>query len=128
MIQNTLEYIFFFQPCTPENKGHCECGDTSQGFQTYVYKGLVQRRCFTIFTPQNGQNESLPVMFSPNCYAKDQLKGIDMVNKNSLSNHLAERYGYVRIGISTPEGKLPILLLNFAARWHSKYVCFEHKV
>merc|ERR1711860_131578 len=94
--------------CSSTNKGHCECGDVSQGFQTYVFTNLESEvRCFTVYTPTTfevDQTWPLPVMFSPNCYAKDRLGGIDMSSNKSLGNHLAARYGYIRIGISTPRG------------------------
>ena len=91
-------------PCTPSNKGHCECGDESFGFHTYIFYVGDQQRCFTVYHPNDRASETLPVFFSSNCYANDQLQGIDMVNPNSPNNHAAARYGYARIGLSSPTG------------------------
>ena len=91
-------------PCTPSNKGHCECGDETFGFHTYIFYVDDQQRCFTVYHPNDRASEILPVFFSSNCYANDQLQGIDMVNPNSPNNHAAARYGYARIGLSSPTG------------------------
>ena len=108
IVFSSLNVLLSLQICSSTNKGHCECGDVSQGFQTYVFTNLESEvRCFTIYTPTTfevDQTWPLPVMFSPNCYAKDRLGGIDMSSNKSLGNHLAARYGYIRIGISTPRG------------------------
>jgi len=89
--------------CTDENEGRCECA-TAEGFQTYTfYVGEVQR-CFTVFHPPSRASEALPVVLSPNCYAEDKLTGIDAINKNTPGNTAATRFGYARIGLSSPEG------------------------
>ena len=90
--------------CTTANAGHCECADESQGFQTYTFMLGGSQRCFTVFQPLSRSSESLPVIFEPNCYAKDALQGIDMVRNISNGNRAANRYGYSRIGVSTPNG------------------------
>ena len=61
------------------------------------------QRCFTIFHPLLGDG-ALPVVFSPNCYAKDKLSGLEGLNPNSPGNSAATRYGYSRIALSTPDG------------------------
>ena len=38
-------------PCTNENRGHCECGNVSQGFHTYTFWIGEMQRCFTVFHP-----------------------------------------------------------------------------
>ena len=43
-------------------------------------------------------------MFSPNCKSKDKLGGTTFQGNKSLANRVAARYGYIRIGISTPVG------------------------
>ena len=90
--------------CTQANHGHCECGDESLGFHTYIFFVGDQQRCFTVYHPKDRASESLPVFFSNNCYANDQLQGINMVTPNSADNHAAARFGYVRIGLSSPTG------------------------
>ena len=44
----------------------------------------------------------LPVVFAPNCYATDKLSGIEGISPFSKGNQAAARYGFARIGISTP--------------------------
>jgi hypothetical protein len=89
--------------CTAENEGSCECGDNSQGFYTYTFwQGEVQR-CFTIYFPLDRATEQLPVLFSPNCYAEDTLDSLHMGKESSDPNKAASRYGYARIGVSTPD-------------------------
>merc|ERR1711971_616054 len=90
--------------CTDANAGRCECGDTSKGFQTYTFwLGDVQR-CFTVFHPPTRASEALPVVLAPNCYAKDKLQGIEALNAKSDGNAAAVRFGFVRIGLSSPDG------------------------
>ena len=48
--------------------------------------------------------ESLPVVFSSQCYGKDKLMSISMKNDQAADNKAAARYGYARIGVSTPDG------------------------
>ena len=36
---------FEIQICSPSNRGHCECGDVSQGFQTYIFTNLESFLC-----------------------------------------------------------------------------------
>jgi len=91
--------------CTSSNAGNCECGDTSKGFTTYTFKLDGTQRCFTIFRPKGHDNVKIPVVFSPNCYAHDRLIGIDMTNDRTPENAAATRFGYVRVGVSTPEGE-----------------------
>ena len=68
---------------------------------TYTFMLGEVERCFTVYHPLN-QNGALPVMFSPNCYAKDKLSGIEGLNPKSGGNAAAKRYGFARIGLSTP--------------------------
>merc|ERR1711971_909272 len=90
--------------CTDANAGRCECGDTSKGFQTYTFwLGDVQR-CFTVFHPPSRASEVLPVVLAPNCYAKDKLQGIEALNAKSDGNAAAVRFGFARIGLSSPDG------------------------
>ena len=48
--------------------------------------------------------ESLPVVISSQCYGKDKLMSISMKNDKAADNQAAARYGYARIGVSTPDG------------------------
>merc|ERR1711935_337595 len=90
--------------CTDANAGRCECGSTDKGFQTYTFwLGDVQR-CFTVFHPPTRASEILPVVLAPNCYAQDKLQGIEALNSKSDGNAAAVRFGFVRIGLSTPDG------------------------
>ena len=65
--------------------------------------GDVQR-CFTVFHPPTRASEVLPVVLAPNCYAQDKLQGIEALNSKSDGNAAAVRFGFVRIGLSTPDG------------------------
>ena len=77
---------------------------TFKGFQTYTFwLGDVQR-CFTVFHPPTRASEVLPVVLAPNCYAKDKLQGIEALNAKSDGNAAAVRFGFARIGLSTPDG------------------------
>merc|ERR1739848_12113 len=90
--------------CTDANAGRCECGSTANGFQTYTFwLGDVQR-CFTVFHPPTRASEVLPVVLAPNCYAQDRLSGIEALNAKSDGNAAAVRFGFARIGLSTPDG------------------------
>ena len=98
---------FEIQICSSANQGHCECGDVSRGFQTYVFTMESEVRCFTEYIPRTFDVEPiwpLPVLFSPSCYGKDKVGGYNMIGNKSLPNRLAARYGYIRIGISTQKG------------------------
>ena len=57
-----------------------------------------------MFHPVSRAEEQLPVVLSSNCYASDALMGIDMKATNTDANIAAERYGYSRIGLSSPDG------------------------
>jgi len=82
----------------------CECGDPSKGFQTYTFVQNGVPRCFTVFHPISRAGESLPVVISSQCYGKDKLMSISMTNDKAGDNQAAARYGYARIGVSTPDG------------------------
>ena len=90
--------------CNAENQGTCECGDTSQGFTTYTFLLDGIQRCFTVFHPISRARETLPVVLSANCYAKDKLSGLSMTDPLSDNNAAATKYGYSRIGLSSPYG------------------------
>merc|ERR1712109_44914 len=82
----------------------CETGDTSKGFTTYGFVKDGVQRCFTVFHPLERAGESLPVVFSPQCYGKDNLMSISMKSVFAADNKAAARYGFARIGVSTPDG------------------------
>merc|ERR1711881_209533 len=86
------------------NECSCEKGDTSKGFQTYGFVQDGVQRCFTVFHPLQRADESLPVVISSQCYGKDSLGSISMKNENAADNKAAARYGFARIGVSTPDG------------------------
>jgi len=89
--------------CTDANAGRCECADPAEGFQTYTFwLGDVQR-CFTVFYPTS-RSGALPVVLAPNCYAKDKLSGIEGMKSFSDGNAAATRFGFARIGLSSPDG------------------------
>ena len=50
-------------PYTNENRGHCECGNISQGFHTYTFWIGEMQRCFTVYHPVSREKEKLPVFF-----------------------------------------------------------------
>ena len=87
-----------------EKDGNCECGDTTKGFQTYTFMQDDVQRCFTVFHPLDRAGEVLPVVFSPQCYGKDKLIGNSMTSETAADNKAAARYGFARIGVSTPDG------------------------
>merc|ERR1739844_439783 len=89
--------------CTAETCT-CESGDPSKGFQTYGFVQDGVQRCFTVFHPLDRAGESLPVVISSQCYGKDNLQSISMTNENTADNKAAARYGFARIGVSTPDG------------------------
>ena len=62
--------------------------------------GLFNTYSFSFFRA----GESLPVVFSSQCYGKDKLMSISMKNDQAADNKAAARYGYARIGVSTPDG------------------------
>ena len=79
-------------PCTNENRGHCECGNVSQGFHTYTFWIGEMQRCFTVFHPISRERERLPVFFWSNCYAADQLEKLGFDDENSSTNKAAARF------------------------------------
>lgn len=91
-------------PCNPQNPGRCECGDVSRGFQTYTFTSGGEQRCFTVYHPVELASQPLPAYLFSQCYAADELQGLEMTNENSPSNAAAGRYGFARIGLSTPDG------------------------
>ena len=90
--------------CNESNQGRCDCGDVSNGFTTYTFWINDVQRCFTVYHPVSRSTEKLPVVLFMNCYAKDQLGKLAMSSVGHSENIAAERYGYIRIGLSTPEG------------------------
>ena len=92
------------EECTDENKGHCECADTSDGFVTYVFQINDVTRCFTVFHPPKRNSQKLPVVLSSQCYGQDRLGSIRMKSATRGENAEATRYGFARIGLSTPDG------------------------
>merc|ERR1711953_150984 len=88
--------------CSDANQGRCECGDESKGFTTYTFWQFDVQRCFTVYQPLDRAGQVLPVVFAPNCYATDKLSGIEGISPFSKGNQAAARYGFARIGISTP--------------------------
>ena len=104
--------------CTKDNKGHCRCGNTEDGFTTYTFVVSGKKRCFTVYHPLIRKNEALPVVISAECYAKDKsikAGGYDMADTSSARNKAAARYGYARIAVSSPDGKwkLPSTYFHF---------------
>ena len=90
--------------CTQDNKGHCQCGNTEEGFTTYTFKTSGQKRCFTVYHPLSRKDEALPVVISAQCYARSQLDAqwYEMNDTSSARNKAAAKYGYARIAISSP--------------------------
>merc|ERR1711881_762875 len=86
------------------NDCSCEKGDASQGFQTYGFVQDGVQRCFTVFHPTERADETLPVVISSQCYGKDKLSSISMKSVFAADNKAAARYGFARIGVSTPDG------------------------
>merc|ERR1712045_852822 len=85
--------------CSGQKDGNCECGDASQGFQTYTLMQDGVQRCFTVFHPLSRSGESLPVVFSPQCYGKDNLQSISMKNDNApmpCSDEDSKDIAYIR--------------------------------
>ena len=91
--------------CNKKNRGHCECANTKDGFTTYTFMVSGQKRCFTVYHPFSRKNESLPVVITAQCYAKDQIgaKGYEMKWTSSARNEAAAKYGFARIAVSTPD-------------------------
>ena len=90
--------------CSTDNQGRCECGKEDDGFTTYTFwQGDVQR-CFTIFFPPARKGEVLPVAVFSHCYSMDRLTGTQSKSPRTGANKAAARYGYAKIGISTPNG------------------------
>ena len=90
--------------CTDSNKGHCQCGNVADGFTTYTFSVSGVKRCFTVYHPLSRASEALPVVLTSQCYGKDRLSSIGMTNYRTDQNKAAARYGFSRIGLSTPDG------------------------
>ena len=96
--------------CSAANQGRCPCGDEDKGFTTYTFWQGDEQRCFHVFFPPERKGEVLPVAVYSNCYAKDSLAGTQSLEpekgRNGIKeiNAAAARYGYAKIGISSPRG------------------------
>ena len=91
-----------FQECTEQTKGHCECA-TACGFKTYVFTVENEKRCLSVYRPV-GLPQQLPIVIRSHCYGKDKLSTLAMTNTNVDVNQAAARYGFARMGISSPLG------------------------
>ena len=98
----TIENDLGISLCTAINKGHCECGDRSKGFTTYVFEAAGLHRCFTVYRPPNRCDEALPIVMKMQCYAGDKLKRLEMTNPDTGYNQAARRFGFARIALSSP--------------------------
>ena len=107
----TIENDHGISLCTQSNKGHCECGDRSKGFTTYVFEAAGLHRCFTVYRPPNRCDEALPIVMKMQCYAGDKLKRLEMTDPDTGYNQAARRFGFARIALSSPnrdwKGDLP---------------------
>ena len=90
--------------CSAENQGRCECGNESQGITTYTFWLADQQRCFHVFFPLERKGEVLPVAVHSSCYSKNKLTGAQSNSPTRPENIAAARYGFAKIGISTPNG------------------------
>ena len=88
--------------CSADNQGRCQCGDEDLGFTTYTFWQAGQQRCFTVFFPPERKGEVLPVTILSHCYSQDRLSGTQSDSPKKSANQAAARYGYAKIGISTP--------------------------
>ena len=88
--------------CSAANQGRCPCGNEDEGFTTYTFWQGDQQRCFHVFFPPERKGEVLPVAFLSHCYSKDRLSGTQSDKASKPANKAAARYGYAKIGISTP--------------------------
>ena len=64
------------------------------------------QRCFTTYIPPDLKDEKLPLMMLSQCYARDKLGMLHMKDIDSPINGAARQFGFARIAISTPNGKL----------------------
>ena len=64
------------------------------------------QRCFTTYIPPDLKDEKLPLMMLSQCYARDKLVMMLMKDIDSPINGAARQFGFARIAISTPNGKL----------------------
>merc|ERR1719328_364602 len=88
--------------CSDTTQGRCQCGDEAQGFTTYTFWQGDQQRCFTVFFPPERKGEILPVAIRSHCYSQDRLTGTESASSKTPQNVAAARYGFAKIGISTP--------------------------
>ena len=104
------------------NKG--KMGNKNKGFTTYTFVVQSQhgdlnpdwprQEFFTVYRPMNRENESLPVVFTLQAYARNRLNyqyaNFQKVNCNEQTrekcdeNKAAQKYGYARILLSSPSG------------------------
>ena len=64
------------------------------------------QRCFTTYIPPDLKDEKLPLMMLSQCYARDKLVMMLMKDIDSPLNGAARQFGFARIAISTPNGKM----------------------
>ena len=85
--------------CSDDYNGRCQCGEVSKGFTTYTFWLRDIERCFTVYRPVERALEVLPVVLTSQCYGKDRLGAIGMMNGRTPQNSAAKQYGFSRIGL-----------------------------
>ena len=95
--------------------GICQIGNKNNGFTTYTFVVQSQhgpnpkwprQECFTVYRPVSRENETLPIVFTAQCYARNTLKYNYANFKNPQDNYnkAARKYGFARILLSSPSG------------------------
>ena len=91
-------------------------GNKNNGFTTYTFVVQSQhgdlnpdwprQEFFTVYRPMNRENESLPVVFTLQAYARNRLnyRYANFQNVKDEENKAAQKYGYARILLSSPSG------------------------
>lgn len=95
--------------CSPANMGRCECANKStadeQGrmLRTFTWWYAGQQRCFTEYVParQDKAVRPRPVLLNLQCHGNDRLDGVGFQQNSELMQN-ADRFGFIAIGLSTP--------------------------
>ena len=107
-------------------------GNKNNGFTTYTFVVQSQhgdlnpdwprQEFFTVYRPKNRENESLPVVFTAQCYARNglKMKYANFYHVVAEDNRAAQKYGYARILLSSPSGgwtRPSKFILKFYVKW-----------
>ena len=79
-------------------------GNKEKGFTTYTFISNGVQQCFTVYHPLSRKDQSLPVVMTAQCYARNKITfpGSNFKDIKDRDNLAAAKYGFARISLSSP--------------------------